>query len=73
MSNIFNVRRRKVGGIWFLRVGRLQFSFCLCRGYAPKEKPAHSWPTPDGVRQAARMLEARKYPGGSTVVVYHDR
>lgn len=28
---IFNIRARKVGGIWFLRLGRLQFSFCLCR------------------------------------------
>lgn len=29
---VFNYRCRKVGGIWFLRLGRLQFSFCLCRG-----------------------------------------
>lgn len=28
---IFNLRRRKVGGIWFLRLGRLCFSFCLAR------------------------------------------
>lgn len=25
------MRYRKVGGIWFFRVGRLQFSFCKCR------------------------------------------
>jgi hypothetical protein len=25
------LRYRKVGGIRFLRIGRLQFSFCLCR------------------------------------------
>jgi hypothetical protein len=67
MSNIFNVRRRKVGGIWFLRVGRLQFSFCLCRGYAPKEKPRTQPRTLDGVKYF------RQYEGGSTVVVYHDR
>jgi hypothetical protein len=30
-SPMFNVRYRKVGGIRFLRIGRLQFSFCLCR------------------------------------------
>lgn len=24
-------RLRKVGGIWFYRVGRLQVSFCKCR------------------------------------------
>jgi hypothetical protein len=26
-----NMRCFKVGGIRFLRIGRLQFSFCLCR------------------------------------------
>ena len=31
MLPVFNVRCRKVGGIWFLRLGRFQFSFCLCR------------------------------------------
>lgn len=25
------MKYRKVGGIHFVRVGRLQFSFCLCR------------------------------------------
>ncbi len=25
------IRHRKVGGITFVRVGRLQFSFCKCR------------------------------------------
>lgn len=29
---VFNYRYRKVGGIRFLRIGRFQFSFCLCRG-----------------------------------------
>lgn len=32
---IFNLRRRKVGGIWFVRLGRFQLSFCLCRGFYP--------------------------------------
>jgi hypothetical protein len=31
MNNIFNYRRRKVGGIWFVRLGLFQLSFCLCR------------------------------------------
>ncbi len=31
MQRIFNFRRRKVGGIWFVRLGRFQMSFCLCR------------------------------------------
>lgn len=35
---VFNIRRFKVGGIWFLRLGRLQFSFCLCRGFNPKQE-----------------------------------
>jgi len=26
---------RKVGGLWFLRLGRLQFSFCLCKQAKP--------------------------------------
>lgn len=30
---IFNFRRRKVGGIWFVRLGRLQLSFCVCRSF----------------------------------------
>lgn len=28
---IFNVRLRKVGGIWFLTLGRVHFSFCVSR------------------------------------------
>lgn len=28
---MFNITLKKVGGIRFLRIGRLQFSFCLCR------------------------------------------
>jgi hypothetical protein len=62
------MRYRKVGGIHFLRVGRLQFSFCVCRS-ALAEKPAHS-------RGRNIVIEApyvRRYPGGSTVVVYDDR
>lgn len=31
MSNIFNFSNRKVGGIRFLRLGRLQLSFCVTR------------------------------------------
>jgi hypothetical protein len=34
---LFNFRKRKVGGIWFVRLGRLQFSFCLCRDFKPLE------------------------------------
>jgi len=27
----FSIRAFKVGGIRFLRIGRIQFSFCVCR------------------------------------------
>jgi len=33
MQPLFNIRRRKVGGIWFVRIGRIQLSFCLCRSF----------------------------------------
>jgi len=32
-DTVFNMSARKVGGIWFLKIGRFCFSFCLCRGY----------------------------------------
>lgn len=28
---IFNIRAFRVGGLRFLRIGRLQLSFCICR------------------------------------------
>lgn len=31
MSNIFYIRTQRVGGIRFLRIGRFQISFCVCR------------------------------------------
>ena len=33
---------KKVGGIRFLRIGRVQFSFCLCRTQAEKESASHA-------------------------------
>jgi hypothetical protein len=33
--NVFNFSRRKVGGIWFYKLGRFSFSFCLCSAYYP--------------------------------------
>jgi len=39
---MFNISTRRVGGIRFVRIGRLCFSFCLCAGYrdlnAPKRR-----------------------------------
>lgn len=28
-----NISTRKVGGLRFIRIGRLCFSFCICRAY----------------------------------------
>jgi hypothetical protein len=33
MASIFNVSAKRVGGIFFLKVGRLCFSFCLTAEY----------------------------------------
>jgi hypothetical protein len=38
------LRYFKVGGLRFLRLGRLQLSFCVCRA---KAKPARVEPTAD--------------------------
>lgn len=35
MQRVFNVSSRKVGGIWFVKIGRLTFSFCVSRAYHP--------------------------------------
>ena len=31
--NAFNISTRRVGGIRFVRIGRLCFSFCVCATY----------------------------------------
>lgn len=36
----FNVDWKKVGGIWFVKIGRLNFSFCVSRAYSPVGAPA---------------------------------
>lgn len=55
---MFNVSTRKVGGIRFLKIGRLTFAFCISRTYRPMKdvtprKPVHL--QVKGVR--VRMLE----------------
>lgn len=30
-NNIFNASRRKVGGIWFIKLGKINLSFCVSR------------------------------------------
>lgn len=31
--SMFRLRYRKVGGLRFIRLGRLQLSFCICKGF----------------------------------------
>jgi hypothetical protein len=33
---MFNIWKMKVGGIHFIRIGRFQMSFCVCKSYKPK-------------------------------------
>jgi hypothetical protein len=62
---MFNLSYRKVGGLRFLRIGRLQFSFCVCRA-KPAPKPAPKFAvgtvfrsfTPAEVRAYHREMEA---------------
>lgn len=38
---MFNVRLRKVGGIWFLKLGRITMSLCVSRelkGFGPRDR-----------------------------------
>lgn len=36
------MRAFKVGGLWFLRLGRVQLSFCFCRSTAKPRRVAPS-------------------------------
>lgn len=59
---------RKIGGLHFIRVGRVQFSFCLCRPKAtPREAAAPTidmvfdqlratWLVEDGIRDIVQAL-----------------
>lgn len=59
MQPFFNFRCRKVGGIWFVRLGRFGCSFYISRAFCcmePERKFAHSVQhvTPDRSVMAAR-------------------
>lgn len=60
MNRIFNITLRKVGGIRFLRIGRFQFSFCICR----KVPKTFEW--------ADELPPMRIYYGGNTMAVIRD-
>jgi hypothetical protein len=66
MTRIFNVSHRKVGGLHFVRIGRLGFSWYITSKPVHKEPRTHT-------RQLDDVKYHRQYEGGSTVVVYHDR
>jgi len=80
MIPMLNVSYRKVGGLRFVRIGKLGFSWYITN------KPARP-PTVDEVMAQYRKSQRthargpvlddvkyyREYEGGSTVVVYRDR
>lgn len=66
MKAVLNISYRKVGGLRFVRIGRLGFSWYITSKPVRKER-AHSPRVLDDVKYY------RHYEGGSTVVVYHDR
>jgi hypothetical protein len=35
MPSIFNISARRIGGLFFVKVGRLTFMVCLSRRYRP--------------------------------------
>lgn len=35
MERVWNITWRKVGGLWFVKVGRLTLSFSVARAYRP--------------------------------------
>jgi len=58
---IFNVRYTRRGGMTFLRVGRLQFSFCLCHTFAP--------PRNQRARRLGQLLQSMPLSASRSVAV----
>ncbi len=71
MPPIFNVSYRKVGGLRFVRIGRLQLSFCVVKRRSIND--AQRMDACRALTALAPIREVRRYPAGSTVVVYDDR
>ena len=58
---MFNVSTRKVGGIRFLKIGRLTFAFCVSRAYRPMKDVTPRKPVRarvEGVRVQVREIAA---------------
>lgn len=50
-----NAWRMKVGGIHFIRIGRFQMSFCVCKSYKPKKETTTYEP-----RARSVMMDGRR-------------
>jgi len=57
-NNIFNVSRRKVGGIWFVKLGRVNISFCVSRPRSILEVQRMDCTTWRDARQGAELQRA---------------
>ena len=59
---VFNCSRRKVGGIWFVKLGRVNISFCVSRPKTIHDVQAMRWTTWRAARnmdEVYRALRAR--------------
>jgi hypothetical protein len=39
VSKLFNISTRRIGGIRFVKIGRLTMSYCVSRAYKPVRQP----------------------------------
>lgn len=63
MQHIFNISRRKVGGIWFVKLGRVNISFCVSRPKNILEVQAMhctNYRTAVNLNEVQRALSARR-------------
>lgn len=75
-QRIFNVSRRKVGGIWFVKLGRVNISFCVSRPKSILEvQRMHATRYRDAANLAAveRALTAALAMDGRVMEVNYDR
>lgn len=75
---IFNVSRRKVGGIWFVKLGRINLSFSVSRPKSILEVQRMDCTTYrdavniDALHRALRKRAAELNAAGATMEVNHD-
>jgi len=81
MIPMLNVSYRKVGGLRFVRIGKLGFSWYITNKPARTHDASRTYPNGDvmlpPLKRGGPILDDvkyyREYEGGSTVVVYRDR